>query len=240
MSRLLMIAATAFSLTVGGATAASFKVHEYLNQFDKNEDRLLDRNEIAQMRVSARKSLDDNKLAVLAQIDPLISKYQKLGSIPIFEFKEPIQRVACEDSPIFLRADVTSLPLLSCAGFWPDPIGAGVSLALDNLTGHAAATINGGVGVQLYSGSQFSPAISDVGNSLLLSDLALMAFAEMKGTLSSTGNDTGYARYGLKSEFLFEDDDGKPFDAFGLSLTGYHKSNLQTQQDAWLPGIGNV
>ncbi len=230
MHKIVALAAVMSSGFVSPSTSQEFEIGNYLNQFDSNKNLLLEQNEVRLLQSDANLKFGHEESSVLAQLEILQKKYPAGGPIPILEFKQPPVRANCDDQLLLLRRNVTSIPFLKCQGFWPKASGASFAAVRNNLNSTTTAVIDGGLGLQIIPATKFNPVVADKDTGLLLVDAALLAFGEVDGTLANDGARNGYARYGLKSESLFEGVDR--IDAIGLSLLGYQQINLATDQQA--------
>ena len=212
------------SCTVVASAYADIKV----GSFDANNDLLLSRSERENMRASLKvlgTSEASHWLFVLKNLEDQQNNQQY---IPVAELeKSPyISRLDCnQDQRIFLRDSIDNLPFLHCQELWPKSNGASFSFTEDLDADTSRAEVDGVLGIALISPGSLEVAPRERRRGWVVSDFALLGFAEAQGTFNFGRPNRGYTRFGANAYAWTEG--GSLFERVTYDASIYYQSDLR-------------
>lgn len=209
------------------AQVTTFEIETY----DLNNDLLLSDTERNALRRDVANAENEVTAYYYLELKRLEKLYGASGPIPIAVFEKPIGRIECDFSQrLFLRKDVTSVPVSDCVGLRPQSDGAAFSLVEDRKADETTVSADGGLGVVLIRSDRFDLRGMENKRDFALSDIALVGFAEADGVLGTDESDRGYLRAGLKVESAFS---SALFPKLGVGVTAYRQTDLALDSEGY-------
>ncbi|POF27921.1 hypothetical protein [Roseibium marinum] len=207
------------------STYAHAKTFE-LDDYDENNDGKLSRQE----RVNLRNDLgpygtEDRVASVFFALNKLERERGNPDQIPTEDVKAALfpDAVKCDLSQrVFLRDSLRNIAFLDCPENREKSGGASISYTEDFENGGSSGTLKGVLGYVLIEPGRVATPPAQRTMQDVLDDAALAVFAEVDGTLNSTQNHEGFARFGVEAEAWTRG----IFDQTIWDLAGYYQPDL--------------
>ncbi|WP_417670314.1 hypothetical protein [Roseibium sp.] len=204
------------------AVAKPFEFEDY----DGNDDNKLSRHERADLRRDlGTLGTDDRVVSVFFALDKLEREQGNPEQMSIDDLKQALfpDTLECDLSQrVFLRDSLRNIAFLDCPENREKSGGAAFSYSEDFEKGGSSGALKGVLGYVLIKPGKWSTSVEQRTRGDIFDDGALMAFAEVDGTLNSTGEHDGYVRFGIEAEAWTSG----LFDQTVWDLVGYYQPNL--------------
>lgn len=199
-----------------------------LATYDTNKDRLLSRSERNAIKRDLAPLGTTEAAHWLDTIEKLEVELNNQQFIPLAEVAGVAytERLKCDlQQRFFLRDSIDNLPFLQCQELWPKSSGASFNYTGDFKSNKDKIDIDGVLGISLITPGTFVQHPRDRKPGFVLSDFALLAFAEASGTINLGDTDKGYSRLGTNAYAWTED--GPFFERTAWDFSAYYQSDLE-------------